>query len=183
MRQMSLLIVLLMVFGCAKVSVETKEPIKVDINMRVDVYQHIVKEADSINDQIYGDDDQSFNIHFFLQEACAADSSAQVQEAITRRKARAKKIKEFFKSGYIGENRNAYLEARGDVPADVSAEVQKAVGEENRDRKIIYEAQAAENDVSVSEVQKIFFKDDYERAPSGYWFEIKRGGSYTWAQK
>ena len=53
MRKIALLLLTIIAFGCAKVQVETTKPIKVDVNMRVDVYQHVVKDVESVNDQIY----------------------------------------------------------------------------------------------------------------------------------
>ena len=51
---LSLLVVCLS-FGCAGVQVGgTKEPIKVDVTMRLDIYQHIEKDIDAIESIVSG---------------------------------------------------------------------------------------------------------------------------------
>ena len=168
------------VLACAKISVETKKPIKVDINMRVDIYQHVVKDADSINDQIYGDRDKDFNAIFRFNEVYAADSSS---EAIARRKARLSKVEGYFSRGYVGENRDAFLAIRSGVPSNINADVESLISAENKDREILYQATAKKNNTDVSSVRKIFFENDYNRSPAGYWFEVNRNGQYKWERK
>ena len=93
---------------------------------------------------------------------------------------RVDKIEGYFAKGYIGENRNALLEIRGDVPASIESQVKKIIEQENSDRNIIYKATADKNNTDVSQVRKVFFEDDYNRAQSGYLFEIKPG---EWVKK
>jgi uncharacterized protein YdbL (DUF1318 family) len=183
MKRVFLATMVLFLFACAKVSVETKEPIKVDINMRVDVYQHVIKDAESINDEIYGTKEKNINALFGLEEAYAADLSSETNEAISRRKARAAQITKYFNAGYVGENKDALLSLRYDVPADLENEIKNLISEENKDREIIYAATAEKNGASLSETKKIFFQDDYKRAPSSWWFETEEGGSFIWKQK
>src|SRR3989338_8231452 len=134
MKKVGMVLLTLAVFGCAKLNVETKEPLKVDINMRIDVYQHVAKDAESINDQIYGSKEKKVNAIFNLSEAYAADANDS-GAAIERRKYRASQIEDYFNKGYIGENRQALLEARPNSPADTET----LVNSENSDRQIIYQ--------------------------------------------
>ncbi len=47
--------VLVVFFGCARVRVEApKEAIKLDISMRLDIYQHVTKDIDAIEDIVSG---------------------------------------------------------------------------------------------------------------------------------
>jgi len=186
MKEIGILVVLFCMFvGCAKVSVETKEPIKVDINMRVDVYQHVVKDVESVNDEIYGTPEKNFNALFSLQSVYAAEWSSKAQEAISRRKSRAAKIDDYFREGYIGENKDALLEVKNLPSGSLVSEVQTLVTNENADRQIIYVETAAKNGVSIREASKVFFESDYRRASSGWWFEIydATSDSYVWRQK
>jgi len=185
MNRIFVIILVLIAFGCAKVSLETAKPIKVDINMRVDIYQHVAQDVESINDEIYGSQEKKLNSIFMIQNAYAADWSEEAQEAISRRKARVDKIEECFIKGYIGENRDALLEIRGDVPSELKAELRSLIREENKDREIIYKETAGKNNTSVSEVRKIFFSGDYKRAASGYYFEVydDNKGRYLWIRK
>ena len=179
MKKLGIILLALVVFGCAKVSVETKNPIKVDINMRIDVYQHVAKDAESINDQIYGNKEKKFNALFNFVEAYASDSSADIQTVIDRRKARAQKVEEYFNQGYIGENQSALLEVRKIAPAEAT----KLVTQENSDREVVYKYTAGKNAVDILEVRKVFLADDYNRAPSGWWFQVPENGQYIWKQK
>ncbi|MDD5729736.1 MAG: hypothetical protein PHN57_01210, partial [Candidatus Omnitrophica bacterium] len=45
----------ILVLGCARVRVEApKEPIKVDISMRLDIYQHVTKDINDIENIVTG---------------------------------------------------------------------------------------------------------------------------------
>lgn len=175
MRKVSIILLALFVVSCAKVSVETKNPIKVDITMRVDVYQHVVKDVEDINDQIYGNLEKDFNFLFSFQDAYAAELSAGASAAISRRKNRVSTVEKFFAQGYIGENKNGLLEVRGSVPGGEKARVEKLISEENKDREILYKAIAKKNGTDVSSVRKASFESDYKRASSGYWFQVSGG--------
>ena len=183
MRNIVVLLLCVSLLACAKVSVETKEPIKVDVNMRVDIYQHVVKDVDSINDQIYGDDDMELNHFFFIQEAYAEDLSDEARAAIKRRKARRSQIEEYFVLGYAGENRNALLEVRAQLPSREQPTIKQTISDENADRAIIHKAVATKDKVDVQGVRRLFFEDDYKRALSGFLFEVLRDGKYIWVEK
>lgn len=180
MKKISIVILALFIISCAKISVETTKPIKVDVNMRVDVYQHVVKDIEDINDQIYGSPEKDFNFLFDFARVYAAD---QMSTAISRRKERVDVIEEYFVQGYIGENKNAFLELRGNVPEEKSGQIQKVISEENKDREMLYKAIAEKNGIGVSSVQKVSFESDYKRALSGYWFQALDGEEYIWKKK
>jgi len=172
---------LLVFFGCAKLSVETVKPIRVDINMRIDVYQHAVQEAASIEDQIYGSANKQMNALFFMDQAYAADNSDPLGQAIAGRQARKDTIDSYFKQGWVGEDKNADLQI---IAKSMSADVEAAVRAENADRVVIYEATAEKNGVDISQMRKIFFDDHYKRASAGFWFEMTdKDGKQGWVQK
>ena len=185
MKRVLVVILGLILFGCAKVSVETAKPIKVDINMRVDIYQHVVEDVESINDEIYGSQEKKINSIFMIQSAYAADLSEDANDAISRRKARVAELDEYFAKNYIGENRDALLEIKDNVPSGLRGKLEDLITEENRDREIIYKATAQKNNTSVSQVRKVFFDSDYKRAPAGYYFEVydSNQSKYVWIRK
>lgn len=188
MKKTLLLVALVAIFGCVKTKVEvaTPKPVKIDINMRVDIYQHVVKDVDDIEDQIYGGQERQLNYLFALPSVYAAEYPEEVTLAIQRRRARAETIEGYFQSGYIGEDREALLQLiEGNVPSDIRAEVADVIAQENSDRETIYEATAVKNGVPVSETRKVFFQNHYNRAPSGYLFEIydESRGEYLWKKK
>lgn len=188
MKKVGIIIMLLVFFGCvrAKVNVETKEPIKVDINMRLDIYQHVVKDVNSIEDDIYGSKDKQFNLRIVFGNVYAADASGDVESAKERRKQRADLIVEYFNKNYVGENKKAYLQViKENVPSGEITKIENMVKQENSDREIIYKATAQKNGADIAQVLEIFFKDHYERASRGWLFEIydKDSGNYTWVKK
>ena len=183
MKRIGIIFLAFLVVNCAKVSVETKKPIKVDINMRLDIYQHVVEDVEDINDQIYGSSSKKLNFIFGFEEAYAAELSQVALDAIFCRKNRAGSIEEYFGQGYIGENRYALIESRRDVSGEEGAKIKQIISEENKDREIIYKAIADKNGSDVSFVQKASFESDYKRALNGSWFQILDGGVYNWKKK
>ncbi len=185
MKKVFFILLAIALISCAKVNLQTSQPLKVDINMRVDVYQHVVKDVESIQDQIYGSTQKQMNAILFINEAYAQEYSEDVTAAIERRRTRVDAIDRYFSKGYIGENKSALLEfiAKDNLLADLKNTIENTIAEENADRSLIYKAIAEKNGVNVSETAKIFFDDDYKRAPSGYWFEVNDGGRYAWKQK
>lgn len=185
MKKLFLVLFAITLISCAKVNLQTSQPLKVDINMRVDVYQHVAKDVESIQDQIYGSAPKQINAILMMNEAYAQEYSPEVAAAIDRRKSRKAAIEKYFEKGYIGENKDGYLTyiAKGDILSDIKNTVESAVAEENADRGEIYKAIAQKNGVDVSETARMFFGDDYKRAPNGYWFEVYEGGRYIWKQK
>lgn len=170
--------------ACAKVSVETKKPIKVDISMRIDVYQHVIKDVESIEGQIFGNTEKQMNFLWGIKEVFAAEMPSEVKNAIERRKQRVADIEDYFTKGYVGLNKNAYVEIRS-VSKSLESEVEAAISEENRDRKITYSYTAEKNGVELSQVEEVVFKDHFKRAPAGYWFQMydEDRGEYIWKQK
>jgi uncharacterized protein YdbL (DUF1318 family) len=178
----------IIILGCAKLTVGTKDPIKVDISMRVDVYQHIAEDAQSINEQIYGTDrlKELNNLIFKGGNLYAAEISSDIDAAIERRKQRAVLIKEYMAKAYIGENKNALLEVlERNLPEDSKSGFEQLVKQENQDRMLIYRAVAEKNEAELDSVQKIFFKQDYKIAPLGSWFQVfsQESNKYIWVQK
>ena len=95
-------------------------------------------------------------------------------------------IQNYLKTGFVGENRNGYLQVlNANTPADKQPDILVVVKQENKDRKIIYQATAEKNGANLAETQKVFFQNHYKRAPSGYWFEVydQEKGKYKWVQK
>ncbi len=183
MKKMRVILLLFFILGCANVNIESRKPIKLDINMRVDVYQHVVGDVESINDQIYGSGNKKLNSLFLFENVYAADLSEETAGAVFRRRERVSELREYSAKGYIGENKNSFLEIRGEVPRDIKDKVIFFIREENKDRDIICGATAEKNKTDVSAVRKVFFENDYKRAPSGYWFEVYNEGSYIWIKK
>ncbi len=86
--------------GCARVSVQgSKEPIKLDISMRLDIYQHVKNDIDNIENMVAGSkeqakpkDKQSFLGRFISYAYAQEGLGAEVEEAAMRRKGRYSQI-------------------------------------------------------------------------------------------
>jgi uncharacterized protein YdbL (DUF1318 family) len=164
------------VMGCARVRVEApKEPIKVDISMRLDVYQHVEKDINDIESIVTGAPKPQSRIDqnvfsFFITDAFAEGGlSPEIEAAALRRRDRRAELISWEQQGVIGENRSGLVEVRA---AEQAASVQSLVQAENSDRTIIYEGVAAQNGTSVGEVQKMYAKRLQADAPSGTPIEV-----------
>ena len=171
-----LLIVLAALFfssGCAKMQVGgTKEPIKMDISMRLDIYQHVQRDIDDIEDIVSGAEenkkanDERSLLGVFINDAYAQEGlSPEVEQAALRRRDRLAELSSWEAQGVIGENKNALVEVRDPQGADDS--VNRIVEEENADRTIIYKSVAEKNGTSVKAVQKLYAKRLQADATSG----------------
>ncbi|OGW75712.1 MAG: hypothetical protein A2Z72_03315 [Omnitrophica bacterium RBG_13_46_9] len=185
MKQIGLIAVvgIFLILGCATVKVQSpKEPIKVDITMRLDVYQHVQKDINSIEDIVTGADkgqkvpgQQSF-LYRFVETAYAQELSPEVEQAALRRKDRRGELISLEQAGTVGETSLGLVVIRGS--ADASAE--KIVNAENSDRMVIYNEIASKNGTSVKDVQKLYAERIQKDAPSGTPIEV---GSGNWQIK
>ena len=162
--------------GCARVQVEApKDPIKMDISMRLDVYQHVTKDIDQIENIVKGSKPLAF-ADLLVQTAYAEDLDPAVEQAATRRRDRHAEITSWLSQGLIGENSSGLLTVRGAV--DPSA--QQNVDAENQDRSAIYQALAQKNKTSVEEIQKVYAERLRKDAPNGAPVQNPDG---SWATK
>jgi len=191
--------ILIMIFcvmvalGCARVSVQApKEPIKVDISMRVDVYQHIQNDIDAIEDMVSGSSEEEIGepvsknslMDYFICNAYAGeDLGAGVKKAALRRKNRHEQLISLMEEGIIGENRSGLVEIR-DASASGS-KIEKMIGEENQDRMVIYQALAEKNNTPIEEIQSLYAGRLQNDAPKGTPVEVldKKMGAYDWKMK
>jgi len=171
---------LFFVIGCATVKVQApKEAIKVDISMRLDVYQHVQKDIDAIESIVTGSgaenkiQDKQSLLGFVIGTAYAQDISPELEQAALRRKARYSQLISLERQGVIGENRSGLVTLK--QSGDASAE--SIVSGENADRMIIYNEIAAKNGTSVGDVQKIYADRLQQDAPAGTPIETA-GGSW-----
>lgn len=177
------LIILVAGIGCARVRVEApKEPIKVDVSMRLDVYQHVVKDIDNIEDMVSGPavGPQS-RLPSFVGIAYAEEGlGPDVEGAAMRRKARRGQLASLEARGVIGENALGMVEVRSS-----GAGAEALVRDENADRMVIYRGVAEKNGTGVREVQNIYAKRLQRDAPAGTPIEIadESSGRSSWQVK
>ena len=179
--------VIVLSLGCARVSVQgAKEPIKVDIAMRLDIYQHVEKDIDAIEGIVSGTpekkktgDNQSF-LRLLVGNAYAQEGlSPEVEQAALRRKDRLAELHALEARGVIGENKRGLLEAKN------SSADSQLIEAENRDRMVIYKSLAAKNNTSLEGVGQLYAKRLQNDAPPGTLVEISNDatGTYEWKIK
>ncbi len=169
--------------GCARVSVESKEPIKLDVTMRLDIYQHVAKDADAIEDMVNAPAPAPGPVSaswFGVTEAYAADEgySPEVQAAIERRQQRRADLNRLEARGELGENAEGFVEVRGGGD-DARALAQQ----ENKDRRLIYAFVAEKNGTSVESAGAVFAQRIQRDAASGTPIEVSEGGATRWMVK
>ena len=187
----SVLCAVIVGLGCARLKVEApKEPIKVDISMRLDIYQHVTKDINDIENIVSGKEekDKKANsqsmLHLFAATAYAQESlDPEVEKAALSRKERRPQLVPFEEKGIVGENKSGFLEIRATQNSDASLEA--LVKAENNDRMIIYQLLAKKNGTSVQEVQKLYAKRLQESAPTGTPIEVSNesSGASEWTVK
>jgi uncharacterized protein YdbL (DUF1318 family) len=186
-----LILGLIFSLGCARVRVEApKEPIKVDISMRLDIYQHIQKDIDNIENIVSGSQekakskgDQSMLDYFAICAYAQEGLSPEVEQAALRRKARYAELISWQEKGMVGENKLGLLEIR--KRQDATPKSEELIKAENNDRMIIYQSIAKKNNSPVEEVQKIYAKRLQQDAPQVTPIEVLNAstGAYEWKIK
>ena len=174
--------IMFVVVGCASVQVHApKEPIKVDISMRLDVYQHVQNDINAIEDIVTGASQGKkvpgpvSMLDHFVGTAYAQELSPDVEGAALRRNARYAELTSLEASGVIGENSAGLVVVRNSS----GSSAEKIVNEENADRMLIYKAVAAKNGTSVSDVQKLYAERLQKTAPQGTPIESASGSWQT----
>jgi len=169
----------LVLAGCARITVDApKDPIKLDVTMRLDIYQHIQSDIDDIENMVTGGNNKKAKTsdkHSFLDlivaKSYAEDGfSSAVQDAVQRRKDRRDELILLEQQSVIGENKSGML-----VLKNAAAGAEALVKAENADRRMIYQAVADKNGSSVDDVAKLYAKRLQNDAPSGTPIETDGG--------
>ena len=154
---------ILTVGGCSSipVNVGTTEPVKVDIAMKVDVYQHADPGA--------------------TKKVVVQPPPTDVARS---RRSRMAEVQLLKNSRIVGENHAGYLEVRNSPPGEYGDYVRTTVDAENADRARLIEKLAKERNATVTDIEKqqseLFRKDAF----AGEWVEVPDAeGKFAWKQK
>jgi hypothetical protein len=143
------------------VNLATPQPIKVDIAMRLDVYQH-AKEA---------------------SKKSTSSVATSIDPAEARRN-RMADIQTFKNSRLVGEGRDALLAIRVETPGDYGDFIRKTVDAENADRMALMKSDAEKQKTSLPQIQAKQASLAAKLAFKGEWIEVvKDDGSAEWIQK
>lgn len=173
----------LMMAGCATVKLQApEEPMKIDITMRLDVYQHVQNDINTIEDFVTGAGksapavSQTLSLlDSFTDTAYADELSPEVEQAAVRRKDRYNELISLEKRGIVGENISGLVTLRGSGDSAVA----KLVRDENNDRMVIYREIASKNGASLENVQKLYAGRLQSDASSGTPIETSSGNWQT----
>lgn len=193
-------LVMALYIGCTQhnIKVSQDEPFRVDVNMRVDVYQHTVNHANAIEDLINaGAQPQSFRVWdvldtvLFGAPAYAQDSNIlqkltpAAKQAIEGRTQRRNQLVSWQAKGVIGENADGFVELyeAGAVSGAQRSQVEQLISAENNDRRIIYQNIAQIEGANSSDIGKVYATSIQKNAPSGTPIEVYSGNSKDWRIK
>ena len=167
----SLSLAFLVLAGCANgptINLDTKkplkvDPVKVDLNMRVDVYQHPDANA---------------------QKRVANTQPAAAEDAQTRLRNRMGEVQVLKNNRIVGESRAGLLEIRNEPPGEFGEYVQRLVEAENKDRVAMMQDIAQKKNLAAEEVQRQQSELARNKAFSGEWIEVPQSdGTFVWKQK
>ncbi len=149
--------------GCKSPSVNlaTSEPIKVDINMKLDVYQRTENATKA--------------------PPVVKTASDDVQ---VRRRNRMGEVQSLKDSRLVGENHSGLLSVRNAPPGDYGQYVQRTVDAENSDRETEMRRLALERAISLEELRREQAELTRANAFNGEWIEMPLpNGGYEWKKK
>lgn len=175
-----IVLVLFLLMGCARVRFESKDPIKVDVTMRLDIYQHVAKDVAAIEDLVASGTEKKdvkalskglswFGVaEVYAQDDLEGSYPSDVQTAIERRKERRQELFALESEGAIGETASGYVVVK-------KGDALSLVEEENKDRRMIYQYVASKNQASIDSTGRVFAKRIHEDAPLGTPLESSDG--------
>ena len=157
-----LVVALLAACKAPTVNLSTPDPIKVDINMRVDIYE---RGGGSVPPK-------------------PPAPSADLPAVDARRRARMGDVQNFKNSRLVGENREGLLVVRSKPEGSYGRYIEKTVAEENADRTVVMRQLASERNLSLADIQEQQGELWRNRSFSGEWIETPGpGGTWAWTQK
>ena len=144
-----------------KVNLSSPEPIKVDVTMRLDVYQYKGDEPEKKDAAQTGYDD-----------------------AVERQRNRMAEIQKLKDNRFVGEDHRGLLHLREKPAGDWGDYVERTVNAENEDRTILMRREAKDSNRALHEVQEEQWKLRTGKAFAGEWVELPgdKANTYQWVQ-
>jgi hypothetical protein len=142
------------------VPISTPEPLEVNLNMRLDIYQY------------RGDQPEN------------KEEARNLAEAVERQRNRMKEIQTLKDNRLVGENHRGLLQLRETPAGEWGEYVKRTVEAENSDRNIMMRAEARETNRALHEVQTEHWRHRTSQSYKGEYIEIpgKTEGSFEWIQ-
>lgn len=162
--------------GCTlpQVPLTTPEPLSVNINVKMDVYQHAAEGGAKVETASAGD-------------ATAADGAVtpQRRQAAERgMRDRMEQVQTLKNNRLVGETRDGLLEVREVPPGEYGEYTQKTVLEENADRETVMRALSAEEGKGLPALKREQGNLRRQQSFKGEWVEEQEAdGTWRWVQK
>jgi len=146
------------------VNLATNEPIRVEIDVRLDVYQHQSEDE---------------------ADATTSEPNQDSQAATRDRKNRLADIQTMKNNRLVGENRDGLLSILENPGGEYGEYVAEVVRNENADRMAIMREAAEEEKIPLTDVQARQAELNRTRAFEGEYIEVEvpDGGGWQWVQK
>lgn len=160
----------LLLGGCSAptVNLATSEPIVVDINMRLDVYQYAPANSQKPA----------------TTATTTAATGTSTTNSETQRGNREADIQKFKNERLVGENRDGLITIRTRPEGEYGTYITKAVEQENADRMAVMKGIAEQQKTTLPEVQKRQGELWRNRSFKNEWIEEPQpDGSWKWTQK
>ena len=144
-------------------NLSTPKPLKVNINVKLDVYQHGQPTS---------------------QKTAAVAETGTPEAVEDRRRLRLGELQPLKNSRLVGENHLGLLEIRNPTPGEYGDYVSEIVAAENKDRMALMESMAKTQNIPLAAVQKQQAENAVHSAFNGEWIEVQKpDGTYSWTQK
>jgi len=195
---------LLLALSCEQVITQDKPlEVKVDVNVRIDVYQHAVDVVDYISGEsetlpdIEADTkskptgmlEKAIDLAFSVKTVYAAETSNNpyFKEIVQSMKKRYSEIQNYKQDGSMGENHKGLLSMRDSekmkTDAAYAAKVEKLLKEENQDREQLYRLDAKLKNTPYEKIVKLYATLWADKAQKGQWIEVEKDGQWVWQEK
>ena len=141
-----------------QVPITTPEPLEVNLNMRLDIYQY------------RGD------------EPLDREATKNASEATTRMRNRMAEVQALKNNQLVGEDHRGLLQIR-EVPAgEWGPQMKKTVAAENEDRTLLMRQKAKDSNRALHEVEADQWRLRTQQANTGEWIEVPGSspGSFQW---
>ena len=143
------------------INVGTPDPIKVDVNMRLNVYQY------------RGD-----------ENAKPDEAQLTYEEAVVRQRNRMADVQTLKNNRLVGEDHRGLLHLREKPAGDWGKHAEETVNKENEDRLIMMRHDAKEADKQIHEIEAAAWKGNIEKAFKSEWIEVPgdKLDTFKWMQ-
>jgi hypothetical protein len=164
-RLQQLLLALLFGLLCScesfKVNLSSPDPIKVDVSMRLDVYQYKGDEPSKPD-----------------------EAQVTFEESVERQRNRMAEIQKLKDNRFIGEDHRGLLHLREKPAGDWGDYVERTVNAENEDRTILMRRAAKDANKALHEIQDEQWKLRTDKAYKGEWVELPgdKPNTFQWVQ-